>query len=175
MILVSNYIKVKSRKQLRREIEKSQLKIDKAGSNDSQPGGVQNAGPIRNPTGVPMPGDHQASNIFWGEGLTTSQGGMGTGGVGAPTEQARSAITLSEAVYPYSITARQSVQYKVQELSDMANSRIEPGTNEQNPLASENAGSVVNAVERTTGLDKDRIERAKESKLEWIRKSIRGK
>jgi len=175
MILVSNYIKVKSRKQLRREIEKSMLKIDKAGSNDQQPGTTQVNNPVRNPTGVPMPGAHENSSIFWGEGLTTTQGGMGSGGVGAPPEVARKAISSSEAIYPYSVTAHKSVQYKIQELSDMPNSRIVAGTNEQNPFASQNAGSITNALERTTSLDKDRVERAKESKLEWIRKSIRGK
>jgi hypothetical protein len=175
MILVPNFIKIKSRKKLRREIADSSLTHFKAGSNDQNPGAVGSNGPIRNPTGVPMPGAHQVSEIHWGESFSISQGGMGGGSVGSPPEVARPPLTAADAPYPYSSTTSKVVQYKLQDLAEISYSRIEAGAVENNPATSDNAGSIVNALERTVGPDKDRTERAKQSKLEWIRKAIRGK
>lgn len=85
-----NYIKVKSRKQLQRENELSNLTIHKAGTHTTLPGGTHMPIGRFTPEGVPMPPDQPAATA--GEALTGStrhtwspSAGLGAGNVEAPS------------------------------------------------------------------------------------------
>jgi hypothetical protein len=174
-----NNIKVKSGRMLRRQNRDSQQQITKAGSNDvdNQPGKVGQNNPIRNETGVPQPGQFQPSpNIFWGETLTVQIGGMGVGGVGMPPETPRSPIiSVPFSPYPFSDSFRPRMLLNDPPPNPIGTRGILAGSNEDQPYSATHAGSIENALERTTSLDKDRPQRARESAKEILRRSLRGK
>lgn len=158
----SNYIKVKSRRALRRENEASLQRIYKAGTNDidNQPGATGINTPISSITGVPQP-DTVTSDVQFGEALTTYSGDMGKGSVGMPPEKPRPILTSNELHYPYSYTQRQRQLNRDQDYpaDNIQQSGMSAGANISQPEATTKSGTVAKYTDRTTGPDPQRLSR----------------
>lgn len=157
----SNYIKAKSRRQLRREIDQGKLVINKAGSNDidNQPGTTAIGNPTYNPDGVSQP-DTITGNVSFDNTISLHMGGMGIGSTDAPVLQARPHSTELDGTGPEKTAERFRNRSK---LGDKANSLpysfIQAGSNDSQPGVTYNSGSNFKQLDRTTGPDPDRIPR----------------
>lgn len=93
-----NYIRVKSRRELQRELSNSDQRVNKAGSGVGMPGGVSLPVGWSNPLGVSPPNSFYSVDHPGGDGMRGSttktwsaSAGIGQGGVEGPSEVARTA------------------------------------------------------------------------------------
>lgn len=156
----SNYLKIKNRRLLRRQIRDSKQLIQTAGSNDADnmPGSVSGSSNTENSTGVPMPNSYYNTEVFYGDSLSLHSAGSGVGSVGMPPEQPREPIN-SDGIGPrakIASTIRDSLRPRN---ADLPGSQIQAGSNIQNPLGNSYAGEMSEELDRTTSLDGYRNER----------------
>ena len=163
-----NYIKTRSRRELRRLIKNSNQIILKAGTNDidNQPGSTTSGNPIRNETGVPQPGEYapevQTNKIVSETGRITSSS-FGSGNVEQPPADPKKPLNSTNQIYypPYV----QSQTWRDRTLLNDAPSTIADrhttvaGEVDQQPFGTNNAGELSKEPERTVGLDGNRIVR----------------
>jgi hypothetical protein len=163
----SNYIKVKSRKKLRKEILDSKQAILKAGSNDidNQPGSTSISGPISNPTGVHQP-NTITTNVQFGETYTSHVGGMGVGSVEGPPEKPRDSLSSNDTHYPYTNTQKwRQMNKQVEHPANLIpQSGMIYGSNDNQPVGTTGAGSLTKQPDRTTAKDPERRKRYKKRK-----------
>ena len=162
MVGSSNYIKIKSRRLLRRQIKASKQNINTAGSNDldNTPGSTRGSTSTPTETTTMMSGQYSSNEVFFGESLSLQSGGMGMGSVSVPPEKPRDSST-SENMGAYYKTSTSIRDLNRPRNADLPGSYIEPGSVESNPLEGGQAGSVTQETERTTSVDGDRIKRTR--------------
>jgi hypothetical protein len=158
----SNYIKVKSRRTLRREIDQGKLVVLKAGSNDidNQPGTTAIGNPTFNPDGVHQP-DTITGNEHSGDTISLHMGGMGIGSVGTPPTHGRAHKTELDGTNQEIITDkfRNRIKSYDEKANSLPHSFIEAGSNDSQPGVTYDSGSNNKQLNRTTGLDPDRLRR----------------
>jgi len=173
----SNYIKTRSRRELWKLIKDSNQILFKAGSNDidNQPGSTTAGNPIRNETGVPQPGQHEpgvnVNKVVCETGRITASS-YGAGNVEQPSEGTKKPLNSSDQLYypPYI----QSQSWRDRTLLNDAPSSLadrhaaEAGSIDQQPAGTANAGEMTKELERTTGLDGNRINRERTRRLKRI-------
>lgn len=159
----SNYIKVKSRRRVKRENEESHLRKTKAGTMYEMPGKAHLQSPIRSITGISMPQSFVPTEVDFGETLTTRSAGTGKGTVHMPPEQARPILTSHMQIYPWSFTQRWRAWGKLADspLSDIDRPYVQAGAIWCNPSATTGPGSMHKELERTSGPDSNRIKRTR--------------
>lgn len=171
MIASSNYIKIKSRRLLRRQIRASEQATQIAGTNDisNNPGSVSPNSPLQNPTGVNAPNSFSVTEAFYGESLSLNSAGSGLGSVQMPPEQPRAPIS-SDGLGP-----RYKIATTIRDMlrptnPNLPGSEIQAGSNLQNPLGSGQAGNMSEELERTTSIDGYRSVRTRDREKRRVRR-----
>lgn len=152
-MILTEIIRTRSRRWLRRKINERGLKKSGSNDTDNQPGKTT----LSQEADITL----YETNIQHGEVLNVNSAGGGKGSVDAPLETPIPVLTQDMAPYPHALGDRRDVVNKG--LSDLGQFRgINTGAVDDAPSSSNNTGSVTIEVDRTTGKDPDRVKRTRE-------------
>ena len=179
-----NYIKVKSRRQLKQENDDAQLIIRKAGTNDGMPGGTNMPVGRVFSTGVCMPQSFEEVGYPGGGPLTstdkhswTPSAGIGRGSVDGPELITREVLTDQHTYSPYpwfDARLRRLVNlYDPQQVFQKQSNTLDH-TNDNMPADVYRSGATPpERSQGSVGKDNNRTERVRKEKLNRTRRGPR--